>query len=52
MAKSYRLNHWKDFNYFCKDGRVEIHNNLMENKLRPITMGRKNFLFAWNHEAA
>jgi hypothetical protein len=24
----------------------------MENKLRPITMGRKNFLFAWNHEAA
>jgi transposase len=51
-AIAYMLNHWKELNYFCKDGRVEIDNNLMENKIRPITLGRKNFLFAGNHEAA
>jgi len=51
-AIAYMLKHWKELNYFCKDGRVEIDNNLMENKIRPITLGRKNFLFAGNHEAA
>ena len=40
------------YNYFCKDGRVEIDNNLMENKIRPITLGRKNFPFVGNHKAA
>lgn len=51
-ALSYMFKHWKELNYFLQDGRVEIDNNLMENKIRPITLGRKNFLFAGNHDAA
>ncbi len=29
-----------------------IDNNLAENAIRPITLGRKNYLFCGNHEAA
>lgn len=31
---------------------VEIDNNLIENSIRPIALGRKNYLFAGSHEAA
>lgn len=34
------------------DGRYQIDNNLVENALRPLALGRKNFLFCGNHEAA
>ena len=37
---------------FLFDGRVEIDTNLLENKIRPLALGRKNYLFAGNHEAA
>jgi transposase len=33
------------------DGLVEIDNNLMENSLRPIAVGRKNWLFFGSREA-
>ncbi|MFS0491436.1 IS66 family transposase, partial [Leadbetterella byssophila] len=29
-----------------------IDNNLVENAIRPIALGRKNYLFAGSHEAA
>lgn len=34
------------------DGRYKIDNNLAENGVRPLALGRKNFLFCGNHEAA
>lgn len=34
------------------DGRLQLDNNLAENEIRPITLGRKNYLFNGNHEAA
>ena len=34
------------------DGRLLWDNNLAENEIRPITLGRKNYLFCGNHEAA
>lgn len=34
------------------DGRYLIDNNLAENSQRAIALGRKNFLFAGNHDAA
>ncbi len=34
------------------DGRYRIDNNLAENAIRPIALGRKNFLFCGNHDAA
>ena len=38
------LNQWRALLYYCEDGRVEIDNNLAENALRGVALGRKNFL--------
>lgn len=35
-----------------EDGRLLWDNNLAENVIRPITLGRKNYLFCGNHKAA
>jgi len=37
---------------FTGDGRVEIDNNPVENRIRPIALGRKNALFAGHDEGA
>jgi len=34
------------------DGRYKIDNNLAENSIRPLALGRKNYLFCGNHDAA
>lgn len=34
------------------DGRYRIDNNLVENTIRPLALGRKNYLFCGNHDAA
>ena len=34
------------------DGMLEIDNNAVENKIRVIALGRKNYLFAGSHQAA
>lgn len=34
------------------DGRYQIDNNLIENTIRPLALGRKNYLFCGNHDAA
>ncbi len=31
---------------------MEIDNNLVENAIRPVALGRKNYLFAGSHEGA
>ena len=31
---------------------TELDNKLIENKIRPLALGRKNYLFAGSHEAA
>ncbi|MGB5376769.1 IS66 family transposase [Muriicola sp.] len=31
---------------------IEIDNNLIENKIRPLALGRKNYLFAGSHKSA
>ena len=31
---------------YCDDGRLEIDNNAAERALRPVALGRKNYLFA------
>lgn len=51
-AINYTLNLWKRLVRYAEDGRVEIDNNLIENSIRPIALGRKNYLFAGSHEAA
>ena len=37
---------------YCKDGRYEIDNNSVERAVRPITLGRKNYLFSANDKGA
>lgn len=34
------------------DGRLEIDNNLIENTIRPLALGRKNYLFAGSNQGA
>lgn len=45
QACGYALGQWSRLETFLKDGRVEIDNNWCENGIRPITLGRKNWLF-------
>jgi transposase len=51
-AAAYALNHWEALTRFVKDGRVSLDNNLCEQQLRDIALGRKNYLFAGSHDAA
>ena len=37
---------------YLDEGYLLIDNNLADNAIRPITLGRKNYLFCGNHEAA
>jgi len=43
---SYIANQWSGLQVFLTDGRIEMDSNPVENRIRPITLGRKNFLFA------
>ena len=43
-ACSYALGQWSAMENYLKDGRIEIDNNLVENVIRPLTLGRKNWL--------
>ena len=47
-AFRYALNRWPSFCLFLSDGRVAIDNNPAERAMRPIGIGRKNWLFAGN----
>lgn len=51
-AITYMRNLWLRLNVYLDDGRYEIDNNLIENAVRPLALGRKNYLFAGSHEAA
>lgn len=52
IAIAYTLNLWTRLARYIEDGRLEIDNNLIENSIRPIALGRKNYLFAGSHESA
>ena len=51
-AVSYALTRWDKLTRYVEDGRIEIDNNQVENAIRPIALGRKNYLFAGSHDAA
>jgi transposase len=51
-AIEYSLKRWKGLCAYAHDGQLEIDNNLVENTIRPVALGRKNFLFAGSDEAA
>ena len=45
-AIRYALSRWQGLSRFLDDGRVELDSNVVERAIRPITLGRKNHLFA------
>jgi hypothetical protein len=47
LAKAcrYPLNRWAAMVRYCGDGLLEISNNLVENALRGIALGRRNWMF-------
>jgi transposase len=51
-ALEYSMKRWKELSAYTSDGRLEIDNNKIENEIRPIALGRKNYLFAGSHESA
>lgn len=51
-AINYTLNLWPRLIRYVNDGKLEIDNNLIENKIRPIAIGRKNYQFAGSHDSA
>lgn len=51
-AINYTINRWDKLSVFLHDGTLEIDNNLVENAIRPVALGRKNYLFAGSHSAA
>ena len=51
-AIAYSLQRWERLSRYTEDGRLSIDNNPVENSIRPVARGRKNYLFAGSHEAA
>jgi transposase len=50
-AISYFLNEYQFLTGYLQDGRFEIDNNLVENAIRPTTVGRKRWLFIGHPQA-
>ncbi|WP_018473921.1 IS66 family transposase, partial [Echinicola pacifica] len=51
-AIDYTLPRWAGLSAYELHGQMEIDNNLIENAVRPLAIGRKNYLFAGSHQAA
>jgi hypothetical protein len=51
-ALGYSIERWKELMLYAGDGKLNIDNNPVENSIRPVAIGRKNYLFAGSHEAA
>ena len=51
-AIGYAYTRWAGLSAYTLHGQMEIDNNLVENAVRPLAIGRKNYLFAGSHNAA
>lgn len=51
-AIAYALPRWNGLSAYVNHGQLEIDNNLVENAIRPLAIGRKNYLFAGSQDAA
>jgi len=51
-ALQYSLKRWDKLMAYSENGELEIDNNGVENCIRKIALGRKNFLFAGSHKSA
>ena len=51
-AMHYLLVHIRQLSRYTLNGKYRIDNNLVENSIRPVAVGRKGYLFCGNHRAA
>ena len=51
-ALAYSIERWEKLSRYTQNGMLNIDNNPVENSIRPVALGRKNYLFAGSHEAA
>jgi len=51
-AMKYTRNQWSKLINAFTNGDIELDNNLIENKIRALALGRKNYLFAGSHKGA
>jgi len=52
QAIAYAHSRWAGLSAYALHGQMEIDNNLVENAVRPLAVGRKAYLFAGSHQAA
>lgn len=50
-AIDYSLSNWCALTRYLNDGHVPIDNNAVENSIRPLAVGRKNWLFVGSQQA-
>lgn len=51
-ALAYSIERWQRLSLYTENGMLNIDNNPVENSIRPVALGRKNYLFSGSHEAA
>ncbi len=51
-ALEYSITRWDALSLYATNGLLNIDNNPVENSIRPVAVGRKNYLFAGSHDAA
>ena len=51
-AMAYSMKLWPQLIKYTENGDWQIDNNWVENKIRPLALGRKNYLFCGSHKAA
>lgn len=51
-AINYMLKRWSGLTIFNTDGHLLPDNNLIENQIRPMALGRKNYMFCGSHQGA
>lgn len=51
-AMAYALPLMDNMKFYTLHGELQIDNNLIENTIRPVALGRKNYLFAGTHDTA
>jgi len=51
-AIAYTLSIWSNLIQYVENGEYLIDNNRIENAIRPLALGRKNYLFAGSHDSA
>ena len=52
QAIEYTLKRWDKLSLYADTDLLDPDNNRVENAIRPVAVGRENYIFAGSHEAA